>query len=153
MKNNNITYKDGTVYRKNDQLVAVDTSFNVIQAHTLGDFGPTQDLLTQNAVNKFILEQLSLANNATLQFTADNQYYTSTPDDLGEYAPYLSIGFVIKTSSAQGYGTTQLLANAQALSVARGKALELIALNAYLRTPNSSGMALFSGVNSQLLGS
>lgn len=152
MKAQNITYKNGVPFTKSGNVVPIDNSFNVIQAHTLGSFGPDVDLTSQNAVNDFLIAVLGKIANVPLSFTAHPQFYTSTVQDLGVYAPYLPNKFVIRTSSSNGNSSvSQELANLMALADAQTQAVALIALNAHLASPNSSGLGSFTGVNSQLL--
>jgi hypothetical protein len=160
MKNQFAKYKDGTTLVAGPSPVPVDNSFTIIQANTFGAGEPATDLTTQTAVNQYFLGLFAQLRNTPIQFTANVQYYHSTVDDLGVYAPYLPADFVVRTHSAAGFGATQMDADAMAQGVARNAALELIAANALLFAPNTSGFPFtsgtsgvsnFSGINSQLL--
>lgn len=151
MKNNNVTYKDGTPLVKNGKSVPVDGSFTLIQANALGASGPVTNLVTQTQVNQFLLDKIAQLTGAPVRFTANTQSYTTNASDLGAFAAYLPAGFSVTATSADGDDVSQVLADAKAATKARQKALNLITLNAVLRTPNTSGNPLFTGVNAGLL--
>lgn len=151
MKNNNVTFKDGTPLTKNGKPVQVDTSFTIIQANALGTVGPAANLVSQTQINQFLLDKIAQLLAVPARFTANTQTYVTTKADLGAYAAYLPKDFTVSSTSSEGDDVTQALADAKALAKARQKALNLITLNAVLRTPNTSGNPLFSGVNAALL--
>ena len=114
--------KDGTLHTDdNDQPVVNNAPFIVIEANSLAVGLPTEDILTQDHFNRFVISQLQNAQGLPVIYTANTQTYAATSQDyMDKYgSPY---GLPVTATSYLGFSTySQEAADSLALADAKAK--------------------------------
>lgn len=131
--------KDGTVQTVDGQPVDyVKQQFVVVDANSVAEGSPSEDLLTQDAFNRFLLLTIAHVRNLQIPFTATAQTYTATEEDYREKFGTASVAYPVTANSSLGYDRwLQSTADAMARAKARETVLNKLRFSPLPNTKNT----------------